>query len=78
VSEPDAHGWMPIETARRDDDEYILVWDGLSHHVARWFYDTPDGHPKWFNGDVMVDATHWRPIPTGPTPPSLIDAAGPL
>ena len=90
MSEPEAHGWMPIETAPKDGTMLLLFTrercancpeQSVGVGTAYW-------HPNkfWCNGRLATGEytrmhhapSHWQPLPQPPTPPSLMDAAGPL
>ena len=58
--------WMPIETAPKDEDQEILVYDGYRCQVA-WIGWHDEGRPVYFNGDCSVSANYWMPLPEPPT-----------
>lgn len=72
-------GWMPIETAVKQDRKPLLLW--VVHHNARYSKDSvAEGWEApcvacWldFNGGgwcwhgPMGTATHWMPLPSAPT-----------
>lgn len=56
------NGWIPIETAPRDETE-ILTWDGSYIRVATHAWDD-----EWSQGsDPSHTPTHWMPLPKPPT-----------
>ena len=92
MSGPDAHGWMPIETAPRDGTEILGFWsytydgDGsptIGMRVVCWETHVLGGvaHSGWVDGDGMTSDgvyTHWQPLPEPPLPPDLGDGQDPL
>lgn len=61
---PNLAEWMPIDEHPRDENIYILTFDGNSMYVARWVSDNNEN--EWFNGDVMIQPTHFMPLPLPP------------
>ena len=57
--------WKSIESAPRDGT-HVLIWDGSSCDVA-WVGWTDREGDVWFNGDVVIRPTHFRPRPPPPT-----------
>jgi hypothetical protein len=56
-----------METAPRDEEIPLLVWDGNFYHVVTWFGGADsDPNLHWFNGDVFVRPTHWMQLPEPP------------
>ena len=58
--------WQPIETAPKDDAEWLLLSDGRSvPYVGRWFVwkgrNENDGF--WQSHAVEVNPTHWMSLP---------------
>lgn len=59
----DAAAWREIATAPTDSSE-VLVWDGDSVSIAGRM-----GKYWWSDAGYSIDnATHWQPVPKGPTP----------
>jgi hypothetical protein len=54
--------WQPIATAPRNGSE-ILAWDELGF-CAVVYWD--DARVEWTNGDIVLQPTHWMPLPKGP------------
>lgn len=65
-------GWRSIETLPMDETP-VLVWNGLSMHVA-WIFLWDGDTPVWYTGEAIVDATHWMPLPA---PPKADQSTGP-
>ena len=70
--EPDANGWMPIETA---PEGRCLMWvlglgtkgEAASGFGYVWVYpDHRSYRPEGCHGDWTV--THWQPLPKPPVP----------
>lgn len=62
-----ASDWRPIETAPKDQDTEVLIWNGYQMGVARWC-DT-----MWVVEDIIyaddglaAAPTHWMPLPEPP------------
>lgn len=62
--------WEEINSApTKDECQELLMWDGHSYHICYLgWWDC--GKPVWFNGDVVVEPTHWT-LPPPPPAPSL-------
>lgn len=83
-AERDAEGWLPIESAPKDNSVFVDLWTSLGERVtdASW---NPDRQrwEHWSIGGfdsmewVRIDgqATHWRPLPAPPLPTSAQDSA---
>jgi hypothetical protein len=68
MSEPDANGWMLIETAPKDGTYVLCGAPGHSASVYFW-----NGH-AWDDGDFFSNEmwpTHWMPLSLPPGSPSL-------
>lgn len=68
-SEPDANGWMPIETAPKD--QQILAWEPMygwllvACNFGQWEIKTSGNF--WVDLPKSVTLTHWQPVPRRPT-----------
>ena len=82
MSEPDAHGWLPIETAPKDGTNILVHWPEMFHcsFTAHWntgkWSDAPIGWKwsGWSNNAFQVGPTHWQPLPK----PPISQSSGPL
>lgn len=79
MSEPDANGWRPIETAPRDGTSVIVASRYETRTVvgeARFLMDEDATYTAWWwanqsPGDYYADMiypnpTHWQPLPAPP------------
>ncbi len=68
MSAPDENGWMPIETAPKDETE-ILLHDGKQHGIG--YFSFPAGVIEWghWYGTRAHRPTHWQPLPKPPANP---------
>ena len=70
-AEAERDGWQPIETAPKDGTTLLLghsvtVFDGWwSEGDGAWI----DGENNMFGDHIGYEPTHWRPLPSPPTPP---------
>jgi hypothetical protein len=79
MSEPDANGWMPIETAPKDGTK-ILLWmvhqnakysadpvsEGWEAPVTAEWIDHNGGGWTWYG--LCGKPTKWQPLPNPPVP----------
>lgn len=61
MTTPDAHGWMPIETAPKGVD--MLVCCLLDE---RWAFDVYLIRDEYWREDWDAEPTHWHPLPQPP------------
>ena len=68
-------GWMPIETADRSGDWFLLWAQGMkpqpfywSERFSMWVQSDDDNPVHWSGGPDDFGPTHWRPLPAPPTP----------
>lgn len=60
-------GWRPIETAPKDDTKFLGCEPAHDYYFVCWKeWKNDDGSPVYFNGDVVVEPTHWMPLPAVP------------
>lgn len=68
--QPDANGWLPIETAPRNGKWILAWWPNVveaalvvfyCEHQGRWVEATSGS--GWKNHG---NPTHWQPLPKGP------------
>jgi len=57
--------WQPIDTAPKEDSE-ILVWDNGFVWMAYW--EPEDGTWNVLGYNMVIDPSHWMPVPEGPEP----------
>lgn len=68
MSNADANGWMPIETAPRDGERFLAYSKG--RHFDCWWYDNGYGEAWWMDeADSEPNPTYWRPLPNPPVQP---------
>jgi hypothetical protein len=67
MTEPDANGWMPIESAPKDRPILTFRHAGFVA-VAEYL---PDFGGDWCvsDGISIVEVTHWQPLPKPPVSP---------
>lgn len=75
--------WMPIETAPRgdghDDGPCLLLWEPvLEWRIGRYWPCYEDtGLPTWRDEEGLgINATHWMPLPEGPSIAALREQGG--
>lgn len=71
MTSPDANGWMPIETAPKDED--VLTFTPRENHRVGIICGL---HVGYFRTDLMVwhlsddewelNPSHWQPLPLRP------------
>lgn len=57
--------WQMITTAPQETD--VLVYDGYRMRVASLHFTCDDCALAWVADGVIVDPTHWMPLPTQPS-----------
>lgn len=62
--------WQPIETipiSTRTDDSWteVLVWN-VDYSRCDLCRVGSDGRPMWGDWDMVVNASHWMPLPEAP------------
>ena len=63
--EPDANGWMPIETAP-ENTAVMVIWP---KQFGGWFQTAAEMREvAWYavGGGVLGAPTHWQPLPLPP------------
>lgn len=70
MTDPDANGWRPIETAPKHalaGDVSVLVFTKERRvDTALVGWTDLDGSNVWWNGEYVVEPTHWQPMPAPP------------
>ena len=65
VELPQGDGWLPIESAPKDGSEILLV--SRKGRIANGCWMTAnDRRGTWMWPYVMVEPTHWMPLPQPP------------
>jgi hypothetical protein len=56
--------WQPIETAPKDDETWVLAFNGDEYAVCIWTGE------YWSDNEYMMrpQPTHWMPLPEPPKP----------
>jgi hypothetical protein len=64
-AQPAVPAWQPIETAPKDAN--VLVFDADGPHIGEAFFDHAESECwVWANGLLVVEPTHWMPLPAAP------------
>lgn len=64
--------WQPIETAPKDPDDRIVLWDGYNVFIGFWSNiraSVVRGGDGWLTDGLqglMIAPTHWMPLPPPP------------
>jgi hypothetical protein len=62
---PKVEAWQPIETAPKDTN--VLMFDANDRDIGEAFFDHAESDCwVWANGLLVVDPTHWMPLPATP------------
>ena len=60
--------WQPIETAPRDNEKIILIWDADDKFIYQGHLLEDDEISIWvtLEGFAIDKPTHWMPLPEPP------------
>lgn len=65
--EPDASGWMPIETAPKDGETIVWLWyPSVGRGTEGFTYAYADGSVGASSNFRGTEPSHWQPLPKPP------------